>query len=150
MNPEPSKSPIVSVGGRLLSWVEMLGLVVIAIATVVASIQEVMEMVNRREVGLGDLLLLFIYLEVLTMVGIYLQSGALPIRMPLYIAMVALARHLILDMKEITETEIIATSVAILVLAGAVLLIRFGHIRFPYSISNRNDSAADREARRDL
>ena len=141
MNTEPSKSPIMSVGGRLLSWVEIVGLVVIAIATVIAGIQEIMEMVARREVRLGDLLLLFIYLEVLTMVGIYLQSGALPIRMPIYIAMVALARHLIIDMKEITESEIIATSVAILILAGAVRLIRFGHVRFPYNISNRDDGA---------
>ncbi|UHD15346.1 phosphate-starvation-inducible protein PsiE [Thiocapsa bogorovii] len=141
MNPEPSKSRIMSVGGRLLSWVEVVGLVVIAVATVIAGSQEVMEMVERREVNLGDLLLLFIYLEVLTMVGIYLQSGALPIRMPIYIAMVALARHLIIDMKEITETEIIATSVAILILAGAVLLIRFGHVRFPYSASSRDEDA---------
>lgn len=141
MNPEPSKSRIMSVGGRLLSWVEILGLVVIAIATVIAGVQEIMEMVERREVSLGDLLLLFIYLEVLTMVGIYLQSGALPIRMPLYIAMVALARHLIIDMKEMTETAIIATSIAILILAVAVLLIRFGHVRFPYSASSRDEDA---------
>ena len=141
MNPEPSKSRIVSVGGRVLSWIEMLGLVVIAIATVIAGIQEITQMVSRREVSLGDLLLLFIYLEVLTMVGIYLQSGALPIRMPLYIAMVALARHLIIDMKEMTETAIIATSVAILILAVAVLLIRFGHVRFPYSALSRDEDS---------
>ncbi|QVL48532.1 MAG: phosphate-starvation-inducible PsiE family protein [Thiocapsa sp.] len=141
MNPEPSKSRIVSVGGRLLSGVEIVGLVVIAIATIIAGIQEITEMVGRREVSLGDLLLLFIYLEVLTMVGIYLQSGALPIRMPLYIAMVALARHLIIDMKEMTETAIIATSIAILILAVAVLLIRFGHVRFPYSASSRDEDA---------
>ncbi|WP_296806799.1 phosphate-starvation-inducible PsiE family protein [Thiocapsa sp.] len=141
MNPEPSKSRIMSVGGRLLSWVEILGLVVIALATVIAGVQEIMEMVERRAVSLGDLLLLFIYLEVLTMVGIYLQSGALPIRMPLYIAMVALARHLIIDMKEMTETAIIATSIAILILAVAVLLIRFGHVRFPYSVASRDEDA---------
>jgi protein PsiE len=141
MNPQNSKSQAVKTGGRLLSWIEMLGLVVIAIATVIAGAQEVNEMINRREVSLGDLLLLFIYLEVLAMVGVYLQSGALPIRMPIYIAMVALARHLILDMKEITETEIIATSAAILILAGAVLLIRYGHIRFPYNPFKPDDEA---------
>ena len=141
MNPKPSQSRIMSVGGRLLAWVEVVGLVVIAIATVIAGIQEIMEMVERHEVNLGDLLLLFIYLEVLTMVGIYLQSGALPIRMPLYIGMVALARHLIIDMKEMTETAIIATSVAILILALAVLLIRFGHVRFPYSAASRDEDA---------
>jgi protein PsiE len=141
MNPQHAQSHVVRTGGRLLSWIEMFGLVVIAIATVIAGAQEVVEMIHRREVSLGDLLLLFIYLEVLAMVGVYLQSGALPIRMPLYIAMVALARHLILDMKEITETEIIATSAAILILAGGVLLIRYGHTRFPYRVGDREDGA---------
>jgi protein PsiE len=67
------------------------------------------------------------------MVGIYLRSGALPVRMPLYIAIVALARHLILDMKSMSELALIATSAAILIIAGAVLLLRFGHSWFPYN-----------------
>jgi protein PsiE len=123
---------ILRVAGRSLAWLEMLGLVVIALATLVAGVEEVAKMISRRTVTLADLLLLFIYLEVLTMVAVYLESGALPIRMPLYIAMVALARHLILDMKEMSEWAIIATAVAILVIAIAVLAIRFGHVRFPY------------------
>ena len=129
----------VNKGSRVLTAVEILGLTVIAIATVVAGIQEVDKMITLREVTLADLLLLFIYLEVLTMVGIYLESGALPVRMPLYIAMVALARHLILDMKDLTELEIVGTAVAILVLAAAVLLIRYGHLRFPYESLKRTD-----------
>lgn len=140
---QPHASPrVVAAGGRMLSWIEMLGLLVITIATLIAGIQEVIEMVERREVALADLLLLFIYLEVLSMVGVYLQSGTLPIRMPLYIAMVALARHLILDMKEITETEIVATSVAVLILAAAVLMIRYGHARFPYDTTPRGDGSS--------
>lgn len=118
--------------GRVISYLEMIGLAVIALATLVAGVEEVGKMIAAGGVTLADLLLLFIYLEVLTMVAVYLQSGALPIRMPLYIAMVALARHLILDMKAMTEWSIIATSVAILVIAMAVLAIRYGHVRFPY------------------
>lgn len=126
-----------AVGRRTLTAVEMLGLAVIAIATVVAGIQEVDKMITQRVVTLADLLLMFIYLEVLTMVGVYMESGALPIRMPLYIAIVALARHLILDMKDLSEWEIIATAVAMLVIAGAVLIIRYGHLRFPYESPSR-------------
>lgn len=126
--------------GQSLLWLEMAGLLVIALATLVAGVEEVAKMIAARKVTLADLLLLFIYLEVLTMVAVYLESGALPIRMPLYIAMVALARHLILDMKEMSEWAIIATSVAILVMAIAVLVIRFGHVRFPYE-SPRRDGA---------
>jgi protein PsiE len=139
MSQHPSNQRIVKAGGRVLTWIEMVGLLVIAIATLIAGAQEIGAMIARREVTLGDLLLLFIYLEVLTMVGIYLESGALPIRMPLYIGMVALARHLILDMKEMTETEIIATAVAILILAAAVLVTRYGHVRFPSESLSRED-----------
>ncbi len=130
--------------GRLLSLMEMLGLMVIVLATLVAGIEEVAKMISVGKVTLADLLLLFIYLEVLTMVAVYLESGALPIRMPLYIAMVALARHLILDMKEITGWEIIATSAAVLVLAVAVLIIRFGHIRFPYDAAHSDGGRTSR------
>jgi protein PsiE len=123
--------------GRALVWLEIVGLVVIALATLVAGVEEVTKMIAVQQVTLADLLLLFIYLEVLTMVTAYLDSGALPIRMPLYIAMVALARHLILDMKEMSEWAIIATAVAILVIAIAVLAIRFGHVRFPYELATK-------------
>lgn len=128
--------PEVAFGLAAIRLIELLGLTIISIATLVAGGIEVMKMVEAMKVTLADLLLLFIYLEVLTMVGIYLKSGALPVRMPLYIAMVALARHMILDMKEMSEWALIATAVAILVLAGAVLLIRYGHFRLPYDKGN--------------
>jgi protein PsiE len=137
MSRETLNPRLISQAGRILTYLEVAGLTVIAIATVVAAAQEVGEMIAQRRVTLADLLLLFIYLEVLTMVGIYLESGALPVRMPLYIAMVALARHLILDMKEITVWEIIATASAIVIIASAVLVIRYGHVRFPYEAAAR-------------
>jgi protein PsiE len=143
MDEKHSSSRVVRAGGEVLTWIERVGLVVIAIATVVAGAQEVVDMIQERHVDLGDLLLLFIYLEVLAMVGIYLQSGALPIEMPLYIAMVALARHLILDMKEITETEMLVTSGAIVILATAVLVTRYGHVRFPLH-ATRSDEPTER------
>ena len=118
---------------RLLAYVEHVGLLVIAIATVVAMTEEVMQMLGAGHVRLADLLLMFIYLEVLTMVGLYYNSGKLPVRFPLYIGMVALARYLILDMKEMDVWRMLAVAVAIGVLAVSVLLIRYGHVRYPYS-----------------
>jgi protein PsiE len=118
---------------RALHWAEWLGLVLIAGATMVAIGQEMVLMVNRREVMLHDILLFFIYLEILTMVGLYFQSGKLPIRYPLYIAMVAIARHITIDsMTEMDGWTMIGLSTAILVLALAVLVIRYGHIHLPY------------------
>ena len=129
---------ILSIASRTLGHLEVVFLVVIALATLIASGQEILAMVGRGHVALADLLLLFIYLEVLAMVAIYLDSGALPVRMPLYIAMVALARHIILDMKEMTELGIASAALSILILAAAVLAIRFGQVRFPYQSVTRS------------
>lgn len=126
-------------GRRLLHLIEKLGLALIAIATVIAIGQEVMVMVELRTVRLADLLLLFIYLEVLAMAGIYLQAGSLPVRLPLYIAMVALARYIVLDVKAMTEFELLAVGGAILIIALAVLVIRYGHVNYPYKGASTDD-----------
>ena len=123
----------------LIHLTEYFGLLVITIATIVASIAEIMHMVNAREVTLGDLLLMFLYLEVLAMIAIYLKSGKLPIRFPIYIAIVALARLLVLDMKEMSEWEMIAVAGTITLLTIAVLVLRYGHINMPYVLNRRKD-----------
>lgn len=122
-----------------LHFLEHLGLAVIAIATVVAAIGEVNIMLSAGTVTLPDLLLMFLYLEVLAMVAIYYEQGKLPIRFPLYIAMIALARYLIIDMKNIDETRMLVVAGAILILAIAVLAIRYGHARFPYGEEPGNE-----------
>lgn len=94
---------------------------------------ETMIMVRAVQVTLTDLLLLFLYLEVLAMVGLYYNSGKLPVRFPLYIGMVALARYLILDMKAMDDWRMLAITGSILMLTLAVFLIRLGHVRYPYS-----------------
>jgi protein PsiE len=124
-------------GRRLVKVIEDIGLLVILLATLVAAAGEVAHMIGARSVHLADLLLMFIYLEVVAMVSAYWQSGQLPVRMPLYIGMVALARYLILDMKELDEWRMLAVAVAILLLGLAVLVVRYGHVRFPYETSGR-------------
>lgn len=116
---------------RGIGLIELTGLVIIALATVFASVIEVMQMVSAGVVTLSDLLLLFLYLEVLAMVAIYLESGKLPIRLPLYIAIIAMARYLILDMKELSEWEMLAIGVTIILIALAVLTLRYGSRKFP-------------------
>ena len=116
----------------LLGLIEYLGLAVITIATIIAGAHEVGVMIDAGTVNLGDLLLLFLYLEILAMVGLYFQSGRLPVRFPIYIAIVALARYLVLDMKNLDEYRILGVSASILFLTVAVLVIRYGHIRFSY------------------
>ena len=115
-----------------LEIAQNIGLMVIAIATIVAGYHEVALMFANKTVTLADLVLMFLFLEVLTMFGLYFNSGKLPVRFPLYIAMVALARYVILDVKELDVLHLLAVAAAILLIAGAVLLIRYGHVRFPY------------------
>ena len=126
------RKPIQTFNKWLLSLVEHLGLLVIAIATVFAMASETLVMINAVQVTLADLLLLFLYLEVLAMVGLYYGTGKLPVRFPLYIGMVALARYLILDMKSMDDWRMLAVTGSILMLTLSVLLIRYGHLRFPY------------------
>ena len=128
-----------NIGYRLLHWVEVAGLAIIAVATVVAMGDELLLMVRNGSVRLADLLLLFIYLEVLAMVGVYLKSGSLPVRMPIYIAIVALARYVVLDVKSMDNWRILAIAGAVLLLAGAVLVIRYGHIKYAYEKRNTAD-----------
>lgn len=115
-----------------LDIVEYGGLLVIAFATTIAMYQEAMAMVESHRVALADLLLMFLFLEVLAMIGQYLKSGQVQVRFPLYIGMVALARYLILDLKEMTEWRMLAVAAAIFLLSAAVLVIRYGHVRYPY------------------
>lgn len=117
---------------QLLRFVEHIGLFIIAIATIVAMGEEVWKMISAGTVTLADLLLMFIYLEVFAMIAIYLESGKLPVRMPLYIALVALARYLILDMKAMSDLTILAVTAACLLIAITILIIRYGHVKYPY------------------
>jgi protein PsiE len=120
------------IGHKAITWIEDVGLLIIAVATVIALSIEVVSMFEARTVTLADLLLLFIYLEVLAMVAMYLDSGKLPVRMPLYIAIVALARYMILDMKSLDTWKMLGVAGAVLLIALAILVIRYGHTRFPY------------------
>lgn len=112
---------------------EAIGLIVITLATLVASVIEVKTMADAGTVSLADLLLLFLYLEILAMVGVYFRSGQLPVRFPIYIAIVALARYLVLDMKSLDDWRMLGVTASMLLLAIAVLVIRYGHTRFPYN-----------------
>lgn len=131
--------PIDRTAASAIHIAEKIGLFLIAIATIIAIGQEVEYMIEIKTVRLADLLLLFIYLEVLTMVSSYLKSGSLPIRMPLYIAMVALARYIVLDVKGMEEWELIAVSSGILIISVAVLVHRYGHIKYPYQECSETD-----------
>ncbi|HEC60531.1 MAG TPA: protein PsiE [Methylophaga sp.] len=108
-----------------LTLAQDIGLILVALATMVAIGIEVNIMIENSTVTLTDLLLMFIYLEVLTMVAVYYESGELPIKIPLYIAIVALARYLILDMKNIDTWRIVGIASSILLIGAAIIVIYY-------------------------
>lgn len=117
-------------GHKAVVLFEDIGLIVITISTVIAMGFEITSMVSNMKVTLSDILLLFIYLEVFTMASMYFKSGKLPVRIPLYIAMIAIARYIILDMKNLDTLRILGLSGAVFILALAIILIRYGHNKF--------------------
>lgn len=116
----------------VLGFIEYVGLTVITVATVIAGYIEVSHMAASSVVTLADLLLMFLYLEILAMVAMYFESGKLPVRFPIYIAIVALARYLVLDMKNLDMWHMIGVAASILLLTLAVLALRYGHVRYSY------------------
>ena len=117
---------------QALAWIQTSGILISVGSPVIAVGFDVTSRFQARLVTLADLLLLFIYLEVLAMASMYLDSGKLPVRMPLYIAIVALARYLILDMKNLDTWRMLGIAGAALLITLAILIIRFGHVRYPY------------------
>jgi protein PsiE len=90
-------------------------------------------MIAQGHASLGDILLLFIYLEIGAMVGIYFKTTRLPVRYLMYIAITALGRVLIeiVGAEHQTGRDILVIAGAILLLSFAVLVLRFGSYRFP-------------------
>ncbi|HDM8043652.1 TPA: phosphate-starvation-inducible PsiE family protein [Vibrio campbellii] len=117
---------------KLFHLLEAVLLVAITLATVWAMVEEFVHIYVQKRVALDDILLMFIYLEVLAMVGQFVMNGKIPVRYPIYIAMMAIARYITLGMKELDSVMIVWLSLAAFILAAATLVIRVGHHYWPY------------------
>jgi protein PsiE len=98
---------------------------VILIATSIAFILEIAHMIEIRDVNLPDLLLLFIYLEVIGMVTSYWRTQTIRLTYPLFIAITALSRLIILQKKDIDPSTLVYEAGAILLLAIAIVILKF-------------------------
>ena len=108
---------------NIIGLVEKLFLIIIAVFTVAAMGQEVFSLINNRRVELQDLLLMFIYAEVLGMLAAFYASRRIPITIPLFIAMTALSRLIILQGKDGNPSILLYESGAIILIAGACWII---------------------------
>ena len=107
----------------IIGLAEKLFLIIIAFFTVAAMAQEVMLLIDNRRVELKDLLLMFIYAEVLGMLAAFYSSHRIPITIPLFIAMTALSRLIILQGKEGDPSILLYESGAIVLIAGACWIV---------------------------
>ncbi len=102
-------------------------MVIILISTVIAVGIEMKNMFLNQSVTLADLLLMFLYLEVLAMVRVFWNQQSISITLPLLIAITALARFIILQGKEMDPTALVYEAVAILLISGAIVVLRLRH-----------------------
>ncbi len=98
-------------------------LAIIGILTVVAAGLDVYSMITNLKIELADLFLLFIYTEIVGMVGAYFISNRIPVTLPIIIAMTALCRLIVLHSKDANPWVLVAEAGAILILAGAAYIM---------------------------
>ena len=112
---------------KIAKNLQLVLMVIILISTVIAVGIEMNKMFLAKSVTLADLLLMFLYLEVLAMVRVFWNQQSISITLPLLIAITALARFIILQGKEMDPTALVYEAVAIVLIAGAIVILRLRH-----------------------
>lgn len=120
-------------GNLLVDVFHNLALFAIGGTIVWSAVHAFIVMMGKGAASIDDILLLFIYLELGAMVGIYFKTNHMPVRFLIYVAMTALTRMLISDIQahHSPEMKILYIPAAILVLALATLVVRYGSSKFP-------------------
>tara|TARA_X000000368_G_scaffold276636_1_gene219470 strand:+ start:279 stop:665 length:387 start_codon:yes stop_codon:yes gene_type:complete len=119
--------------------IQLVAVVTVLIATIIGFLLEIEEMWINRNISLADLLLLFIYIEVIGLIRSYWETRAVRITYPMIIAITALARFIILQDKDNDPTNLIYISLAILIVALATVVVRFRnskYLKIDFSKSN--------------
>ena len=127
---------IEELGDTLVEGFHLLGLFVVGASILWASWAEVFKIIEHGGPTIKDVLLLFIYLELGAMVGIYFKTKRMPVRFLIYIAITALTRVLAVDVKTMDDMHMLIITVSILILSLAVLALKVGSNRFSSHESN--------------
>ena len=113
---------------KLIRSVQVFAVLLIFFGAVVGFSIEVFNMIATKKVELADLLLLFIYVEVMGMIRVYLLQEEIRITYPLIIAITAISRLIILQKKDLDPAILIYESLAILILALAIIVLRLRYL----------------------
>ena len=127
------------IAANIIKFIEKSLLTIIALLTIVATVQEIIKIYDSGAINLADLLLLFIYTEVLGMIGVFYTSNRIPITLPLFIAMTAISRLIILQGKGMDASTLLYEAGAILIIALACLAVRYRPSR-SYHYQNEDDT----------
>ena len=112
---------------KIAKNLQLILMCIILISTVIAVGIEIKNMFLNKSVTLADLLLMFLYLEVLAMVRVFWDQQSISITLPLLIAITALARFIILQGKEMDPSALVYEAVAIVLIAAAIVILRLRH-----------------------
>ena len=115
---------------KIIRFIQVFSVLVIFIGSLIGFSQEIIHMIDVRKIQLADLLLLFIYVEVMGMIRVYLLQEEIRITYPLIIAITAISRLIILQKKDLDPAILIYESVAILILAIAIIVLKMRFINF--------------------
>ena len=110
--------------------IQLVAVIAVLVATIIAFFMEISMMYETRTIGLADLLLMFIYIEVLGLVRSYWETRSVRITYPLVIAITALARFIILQDKNSDPTNLIYIALAILIVSVATVVVRFRNSKY--------------------
>ena len=115
---------------KFIRLIQVTSVLIILTGAVIGFISEINLMIAKMKVELADLLLLFIYVEVMGMIRVYLLNEEIRITYPLIIAITAISRLIILQKKDLDPSILIYESVAILIIAVAIIVLRLRYLTF--------------------
>jgi len=115
---------------KFIRLIQVTSVLIILTGAIIGFISEINLMIEKMKVELADLLLLFIYVEVMGMIRVYLLNEEIRITYPLIIAITAISRLIILQKKDLDPSILIYESVAILIIAIAIIVLRLRYLTF--------------------
>jgi len=132
------KDKLDRLGNSLVNAFQIVALFVIGGTIVWSAGHDYLQMIQAGRARLDDILLLFIYLELGTIVGIYFKTDRLPVLFLLYVAITALTRFLAVDIKDLSIQSILVVTGSIFVLTLAVLVVQIATSKFAATTEDRS------------
>lgn len=127
-------------------WIERIGLIIITAVILFAIGEKCLAMWQAQLVTVTDILLLFMFLELITMVKLYWHEGRLSVLLPIFIAIIGIARHMMADTQEFGQHDLIFSAGAIVLLSLSLLVLAYCQFRFSFYPSNEDSRVLSSKA----